>query len=244
VARTASREEANMDKASDKAINRISKELQAKLDGQSATLPKVKVQDGKVTCPGCSRVAKMGKLAVGVDVVTVPATCTKCHTGFIIDASVPDGSPGPVGLPAGPPEPSMEHGSNPTYRLVSNKPGGHEHIVQMDDKGNGVSSRVEGHVHVVKDYKAQPGDGHTHEVARTKPNEAGNMDGKIRSYIKLEDLGRIGIKMPAIQDVGEIPLRAELDITDFLSNIELETYQELSDGKNRATFRAEFEVTW
>jgi hypothetical protein len=165
------------DKASEKAIDRISPELQAKLDGRSATLPKVKVQDGKVVCPGCSQEAVIDSPAANMQYTQVQGMCKSCKTEFIAiaDAVVPDGSGGPTETPTGPPEPSMEHGSNPTYRLGPNQAGGHEHAVQLNHEGDAVSGRVNGHVHIVKSFKAQPGDGHTHPVEKTKPGEAGNL---------------------------------------------------------------------
>jgi len=70
-------------KPTDKAINRISPELQKSLDNHSPDTTAT-LKDGKVSCPGCSLETIVDAPADGVRWVSMPATCSKCKTEFRI----------------------------------------------------------------------------------------------------------------------------------------------------------------
>jgi hypothetical protein len=71
-------------KATDKAVNRISDQLQDKLDQEKKSLPVAVIKDGQACCPGCSQGAPIVEVAEGVKWVQLQVHCSACKTSFIV----------------------------------------------------------------------------------------------------------------------------------------------------------------
>lgn len=71
---------------SDKAVDRISKELQGDLDEIAKNMPVVKMKDGKAFCPACSQEIQMLESPKGVQWVRLTLPCQNCGRDVIIEA--------------------------------------------------------------------------------------------------------------------------------------------------------------
>jgi uncharacterized protein (UPF0212 family) len=73
-------------KANSKAVDRISKDLEDKVQTKAKDLPVVKIKDGKGSCPVCSQAVKMLDTLEGVKWVQVTLSCQSCGADLVLKA--------------------------------------------------------------------------------------------------------------------------------------------------------------
>jgi len=148
-------------KASPAAVAKIQAYLQDK-----RSVKVVQVQEGKISCPACSREIRMPKFhdrVVGVDL-----RCT-CNTLLRIANQ------------------SEDEEETTEYELAETQ--GHTHEVELDAKGTGTSSEAKGHKHRVLGKKVVEANGHTHklvEIDEDADDKKSNEEDKAKAA-KLKD---------------------------------------------------------